>query len=73
MPSRRLIAAAHPLAFLSERTGCRLGGSHFDITVFIVWIQEKIDDGRLRCEVACMIGLKSGKVESCDTFSAAEL
>jgi hypothetical protein len=35
----------------SERGGCRLCGFHFDITVRIVWIHEKSDDGGLRHEV----------------------
>jgi hypothetical protein len=31
-----------------ERGGCRLCGSHFEITVWIVWIHEKSDDGARR-------------------------
>ena len=35
----------------SERGSCRLCGSHFDITVWIIWIHEKSDDAGLRHEV----------------------
>src|SRR5262249_26788506 len=35
----------------SERGSCRLCGSHFAITVRIVWIHEKSDDAGLRHEV----------------------
>src|SRR5262245_37198475 len=35
----------------SERGSCRLCGSHFDITIRIVWIHEKSDDAGLRHEI----------------------